>query len=88
MKHKRYVLYSEEWGVFVGEALGMGFWSKADPVGQTEVVVFEDPAEADPLIGLSTFTTKPRLVEVQVENPRYATIAECVAAGLPAWDPS
>ncbi len=37
---RRFVLYLPEWGVYLDNAMGLGFWSKEDPVGQTHACTF------------------------------------------------
>lgn len=86
---ERYVLFQKDWGVYLGGFLGLGFWSIIDPVGQDSACVFKVPADVHAHIG--TWESKPpddyQIVKVDTKDDCYATIAECVAAGLPAWDP-
>lgn len=85
---KRYVLYSEEWGVFLGEAMGMGWWSKLDPIDQPAAVTFASPDEAKPLLEKSDppIPDGYRFVEVTPSDGHYATISDIVKAGLPGWE--
>lgn len=87
MVNPRVVLYSEEWGVYLGNAMGFGFWSKLDPVGQTAAVTFLDEDEVRAHI--ATWDSGPppawRVVPVHRTYDGYALIEDCVAAGLPAW---
>ena len=39
---KAIVIFHEEMGVYLGNALGLGFWSMLDPAGQTSAVCFPD----------------------------------------------
>jgi len=81
------VIYSEENGVYLGSAMGMGFWSKLDPVGQPAAATFEDEAEAETHMA-SWDSGRPdgvRLVKVDADQGTYASIAACVRAGLPGW---
>lgn len=81
------VIYSEENGVYLGSAMGLGFWSKLDPVGQPSATTFEDEAEAETHMA-SWESGRPegvRLVPVDADQDGYASIAACVRAGLPGW---
>lgn len=85
----RFVLYHPELGVYLGNALGLGFWSALDPGGQGAAVTFPDEdaalvhaaAWAHPVVGLQV---RPVLVEA---GCGYATVEECMLAGLPGWEP-
>lgn len=82
----RYVLYSQERGVFLGHCLGFGFWSKLDPAGQTDACTFDSPEEIAAFVqsfepGLNDWTP----VQVQMGENGYATMDDCMMAGLPGW---
>ncbi len=83
----RYVIFSPEWGVYLGAFWGLGFWSRLDPGGQTLAPTLANDAEA--AAEVATWVEPPaswRSVPVRVERPDgYASEAECVAAGLPGW---
>lgn len=83
------VIYSDKDGVFLGVALGLGFWSKLDPVGQPSAATFESEAQAEEF--MATWNCgRPddaRCVPVEPDDGEHASIAACVRAGLPAWDP-
>jgi hypothetical protein len=83
---KRYVLYSEEWGVYLGSFMGLGFWTKLDPAGQDTVCVFSSPEVARTWYGIwDSGPPSLQVVEVECADPNCATVAECIAAGLPGW---
>lgn len=42
----RVVITHPEMGIYLGCCLGLGFWTKLDPVGQGEAVTFEDESDA------------------------------------------
>ena len=42
----RYLLYTESEGYFIGEMMGMGFWTNMDRAGQTHCVTFPNPRVA------------------------------------------
>jgi len=81
------VIYHDIDGIFLGSAMGLGFWSKIDPVGQDAAVTF--PNEADAKAYMEQWTEgQPegvKLVDVVVDDRGYASMAACVLAGLPAW---
>jgi hypothetical protein len=83
------VIYSERDGIFLGSLLGLAFWSKLESAGQTHACTFESVSQA--LAHVSAWATKPTdmvFVSVSEDADRCASIAACVAAGLPAWDPA
>lgn len=84
------VLYHEDMGVYLGSFLGLGFWSKLDPVGQEVAVAFKDSKLAAEI--MKSWENIPeciRAVPVILDNEHeyYASIDACVKAGLPAWEP-
>jgi hypothetical protein len=82
---KRYVLVHRRQGIFVGEMMGLGFWSKMDSIEQTSVQCFEniqgliswiitwkqgnDPLDYDYAV-------------VEVGQPHEATVRELKSSGL------
>lgn len=82
------VIYSEELGVYLGGAMGMGFWSKLDPCGQMAACTFPSEAEARHHISIAQdggFPEDVRFVPVMPDDGTYASIAACVKVGLPGW---
>lgn len=85
------VIYSDEYGVFLGVAMGMAFWSRLDSAAQEAAPVFESADEARAY--LSTWQGDSSLVEFVTvvpdvcsgEGVAYASSAACIAAGLPGW---
>jgi hypothetical protein len=83
-----YVVYSDEAGVYLGSALGLGFWSKWDCAGQDSAVVFNTIEEIENWkTNCSGAQPGFRPVEVKADDGNYASMDACVAAGLPRWDP-
>ena len=83
----RYVLYTEEDGIYLGSCMGMGFWSKVDPVGQSAACTFESESQIREIV--AEWEWKPqqwRAVQVEPDDGLYASIAACERAGLPGWD--
>lgn len=89
MMHKRFILVSKEIGVYLGSCLGMFFWSGLDAVGQDAAVTFPSgKAALDFLVGYPgkfSPTDEITVREVTTQDPEFATIAECVAVGVPDW---
>jgi len=81
------VIYDAEMGVFLGFCLGLAFWSNLDPVGQPAAPTFTSHKEAESFLdawgdGRPAGAT---LVPVVADQNGYASVAACVAAGLPGW---
>lgn len=86
MSYQGYILYTEDKGIFIGDFLGLGFWSNWDPGDQDHAVVFESKEIAEQVI--SSWLAHPgnyRLVAIKHEKPHYASREEISAAGLPIW---
>lgn len=88
---KQYVLAHPDWGVFLGVALGLGFFSLEDSVGQTEAVAFVSEEEAQQMKAVILAVNdnddhrKIEIKSIECSVLRSASIAECMAAGLPGW---
>lgn len=95
----RWVVHHPEWGVFLGEALGLGFWSLMDPVGQPVACTFPSKDAARAWIETHAHSQEREWAEARVcavqldataqqdDGSAYASVAACIAAGLPGWDP-
>lgn len=86
----RVVITHREWGIYLGSCFGMGFWTKLDPVGQDSAVTFSSEREARAIIDI--WESKPAPDDIHCAwvstETGYASIDECVAAGLDRWDPN
>lgn len=84
------VIYSESDGVYIGSCLGLGFWSKLDPVGQESAATFASGSDAQEFMNSwdSGVPADIRLVEVEADDGDHASIAACMRAGLPGWSPA
>ncbi len=81
------VIFTQGNGVYLGSCMGLGFWSKLDPVGQDAAVTFPDVSAAEDHMA-SWECGRPSdvsFVEVIADADGFASIAACQAAGLPAW---
>lgn len=83
----KYVITEPEFGIYVGSAIGLGFWSKLDSVGQDSVPVFDTEEQAQEHIA----SWEPdeddervySFVEVDVpHDAEFATVYDLVDAGL------
>jgi hypothetical protein len=82
------VIYSKECGVFLGECLGLGFWSNLETAGQPSAVTFpsEDAAREYMASWSSPAPADAELVEVVADDgPDAISAAGCMRAGLPGW---
>ncbi len=82
-----FVIVSPDDGIYIGSCMGMGFWTKLDPVGQTSVVTFDSIQEAEDCMatwkcGRPTGVT---FHEVNPDDGIYASVQACVHAGLEGW---
>lgn len=85
---QRVILHHKEMGIYLGSALGFGFWSKLDPAGQDAAWTFESIEHARLAIeGWDSPIENPMFTHVEVDG-EFASIAQCVAAGLDAWEPN
>lgn len=82
-------------GIFLGEALGMAFWSNLDTLDMTEACGFASEVKAlNAIVRLQEWCVESHdptgtlyhVVPVKTVEPGLATRAECEAAGLPTWD--
>jgi hypothetical protein len=74
----RYVLVHPEMGIYLGECLGFGFWSKLDPVNQPSAVTFVSEADANDY--MSTWIMQHddiRCVQVVADEGPYASMHAC-----------
>lgn len=81
------VIYSETNGIYLGNCLGLGFWTKLETVGQTSAVTFPDATVAKEHMEQweGGVPDDAQFVEVVDDDDGYATMASCVRAGLPGW---
>lgn len=83
------VLVHPEFGIFLGHCMGLTFWSKLDPVGQSSAPTFESPEALTAALAtwLAPLGDKERMHAhpVHADSGSYASIASCAAAGLDPW---
>lgn len=90
MKTTEYVICHPGNGVYLGNCMGLGLWSKLDPAGQTHAVTFPNIVIAKAHTETwenSNVAKQCDFVAVSVSGLGYATMDECEHAGLPRWDP-
>lgn len=88
-----YAIYDDEWGVYLGGFMGLGFWSKLSRNhGQGYAPLFKTRTDAvEHIRTWQQGTDRPyTFVEVEVDHEAmgcgYASVVSCVKAGIPAWD--
>lgn len=82
------VIYTEEEGVYLGHCMGLGFWSKLDPVDLPGAVTFPSADDAEKHMAEWEGGRPPAASLVPVEpdlSHDCASIEACVRAGLPEW---
>ena len=86
------LIVHDEWGIYLGSFLGLGFWTRLDAAGSTSAVTFPSLAAARTLIeswrpvGIDRHDPDDfNYVEVMVKESGTATMEECVAAGQKSW---
>ena len=82
------VLHHPEFGVYLGSCMGLGFWSKLDPVGQDAAITFPSEKEARKIAAswdnqIEDLQFKPLIAD----QGEYASEKCCVENGLPGWLP-
>lgn len=88
MMPERYLAVHPEAGIFLGECMGMGFWTKCDPAGLDLAVTFASPEDLQVYINMwNDQLPGVEAARVITKDAVYATIAECVEAGCEPWDP-
>lgn len=76
-------------GIYLGAFPGGHIWSKADPMGRTMAVTFEDVGEARAYVHEQMWP--PEFVQalacrpVRADMGYYASLEACVRAGLEGW---
>lgn len=88
---KRIVLYHHKRGIFLGEELGLAFWSNIYSARQTEAITFKNVDDALDFTTLSwpiELLPDIQYIEVEATGPdNSASIKDILRAGLPGWAP-
>ncbi len=82
---RTYAVVHPQEGVYLGHALGLGFFSLLDSVGQTQAVVFPSRQAARDHVASWDSSNNPddyRYVALSTASPEFATIVELKEAGL------
>lgn len=86
---KQHIIVCKEKGIYLGSCMGLGFWSKLDPAGQTSAPTFMAESQARDHVatwnaphGNPEEYTYP---EVEIEKDGYATMEECMDAYQEPW---
>ncbi|WP_234053704.1 MULTISPECIES: hypothetical protein [unclassified Xanthobacter] len=81
---RQFVITHPEWGVYLGNCLGLGFWTLVDSAGQPAAVLFGSEAQAEAHIRSWDQNNDPAdytLHAVEAAG-QWASAAELRAAGL------
>lgn len=82
----RVVIASDELGVYLGSALGLGFWSKLDDAGQYCAITFPDKETAKASIAKWHHTPADlHYIPITADLGDYASAHACERAGLHNW---
>lgn len=91
----RYLIVSEKDGIYLGNCLGLGFWSKLDAAGQNAAVTFPSKNECiehiKSWVGFNGELSDPEnfdLVPIEGLEGIYATVEDCIKVGLEGWSPN
>ena len=83
----RFVIHHPQMGIYLGNALGLGFWTKIDTVGQDSAVTFESTKQAEE--HMATWDqgrpTEATIQQFCADKGYYASASACAAAGLEPW---
>jgi DNA-binding CsgD family transcriptional regulator len=83
-----YVIHSPTFGIFLGEDLGVQWWSESNPEGLKEAAIFPDAASANRILDLQPRGHDCVLHRIDLHHAaQTASVEDCVRAGLHAWDP-
>jgi hypothetical protein len=80
----RIVLVHPEFGVYLGNCMGLGFWTLLDTAGQDQAITFNSETEARSHISTWEANSNPddySYITVLCEE-EYATVMELIKAGL------
>lgn len=88
-RFKRYVIYGKEKGIFLGQGMGLSFWSNLDNLDLRHATAFTAKAGRDMQEELQQASPEEvlELREVLTISPMEAREDECILAGLPRWSP-
>ena len=86
--NKRFLLIDPTCGAFMGECEGMYFWSGIFTAGFETVVTFHSRETAAAIVRENPEIFQGKNVsirEISIIDRKYATKAECLAAGVLQW---
>ena len=86
---ERYLLYSSEWGIYLGYQDHLSFWSKLGSMGITAAFTFQNPEDAISTINdleeADKIRDSFRTIPVEPDFGEYISMERCVHYGLPGW---
>lgn len=90
---KNYVINHPEMGIYLGTFIGLGFWTKMDPAGQSSAVTFPSEEVAERVMaswdeGRPDGATIVPVIPDEIDgDTHYASVTACMAGGLDGWIP-
>jgi hypothetical protein len=87
--NRRFLLADGSCGAFMGECEGMFFWSGVFTAGFEYVVTFPSKEAAMAVVRENQEVFRGKSVEIReihIVDRKYATKAECFAAGIRQWE--
>lgn len=82
------IAVSNSCGALLDIVLGLPIWSGKDPSGLSRARIFRTEQDCRDFIdGNTTIPNDMLLVEVKANDAAYATMSECIAAGVNEWEP-
>jgi hypothetical protein len=89
MPMRQYIVVHAEQGIYLGNCIGLGFWSNLDPAGQTAAPTFLTESQAkDHVATWDAPHGDPEdytYVELSIEKDGTATMEECMDAWQKPW---
>lgn len=83
-----YIVFRKGFGIFLADEFGVKYWSQFNPSGIDRAKIFKDPIDARLSLGISDRNDEYSMGRVDVHaTATSATVAECLLAGLPGWEP-
>lgn len=83
-----FVINHPERGVYLGNFMGLGIWSKLDSCYQPAAVTFQTIEEAEAVMATwdSGRPSGIELIKVIADDGEYASMKSCMASGIEEWE--
>ncbi len=82
-----FIVTHPEWGIFLGAAMGLAFWSELESAGQDSACTFGSEADAKAFIAEwpQEVSLWCAIKPITTAEPGFATVTELIAAGFKGW---